>query len=111
MTAQNSMPHRGRFQAQGNNTEKSKNWSQETSLPAPQAHDLLNALCEDLNPAERRDREVAFAQAHEYIETGATAGGIGPPPLIKKTFPRRVGRGQPRVDIEVLAGLAFVPAS
>ena len=102
MTAQNSMPHRGRFQAQGDRTEKSKNWAQATALAASQAHNLLNALCEELSHAERRDREVAFAEAHEFIDRGAKAGGVTP---TKKTFPRNARRGQPRVDIEVLAGL------
>jgi len=106
MTAQNSMPHRGRFQAQGYGTEMSKNWSQATASLASQAHCLLNALCEDLSPVERRDREAAFAKAHEYIDRGAKVGGVTP---TKKTFPPNARRGQPRVDIEVLAGRAFVP--
>lgn len=107
MTVQDTMPHRGRFQAQGD-LEKSRSWSRDSPLPASQAHALLKALYEDLSPAERRDREAAFADAHEYIDRGAKAGGVTAP--TKKTFvPRNARRGQLRVDIEVLAGLAFVP--
>jgi hypothetical protein len=105
MTAQDIMSHRGRFQAQGD-IEKSRGWSRDSPLPASQAHNLLNTLYEELGLAERRDRETAFVKAHEYIDRGAKAGGVTAP--TKKTFPPNARRGQPRVDIEVLAGLAFV---
>ena len=111
MTVQDTMPHRGRFQAQGDHLEKSRSWSRDSPLPASQAHALLKALYEDLSPAERRDREATFADAHEYIDRAAKAGGVSADPLtIKKTYtPRNARRRQLRVDIEVLAGLAFVP--
>ncbi|MGH7134188.1 MAG: hypothetical protein ACREHD_00525 [Pirellulales bacterium] len=64
-------------------------------------HDKLNAT-------EQKLREIAFAQAHTYIDNAAAAGGVYG--LKKKSFPSRGLRAtDPRVDVEVLTGLAFVP--
>jgi len=54
----------------------------------------------------RSQRTVAFDQARDYRTAVAQAGGTGP---MKKTFPKgKLRRTDPRVDIEVHKGLAFV---
>ena len=58
--------------------------------------------------AQQALRETAFDQAHAYIDIAMEAGGVDA--LMKKSFPNgKLRRTDPRVDIEVQAGRAFVP--
>jgi hypothetical protein len=110
LIAKAGFPHRGRFQAQGGKgrgLQASENWAQDDPLTAVDGHFLLTTLHDKLDPADGFVREAAFAEAHQYIDAAAAANGIGP---TKKTFPKRGVRStDPRVDIEVNSGLAFVP--
>jgi hypothetical protein len=69
---------------------------------------MLNDLYDRLTEVERRFREEAFIEAHDYVDVAAAAGGVG---FIKKSFPRKPRRDHRRIDIEVQKGLAFVPDS
>ena len=101
-----STDHRGRVQAQGGGTEKSVSWAHDEPPTASDGQRMLDQLAAQLSPAELQARQDAFAQAREFINRAAQAGGIGP---IKKSFPRKPVRGGIRVDIEVQKGIAFVP--
>lgn len=102
--------HRGRFQAQGGKAQglqESESWSQDDPLSAAEGHVLLRTLHDKLTAADQQLRQVAFADAHSYIDSAMAAGGVG---QIIKTFPRgKLRRTDPRVDVEVIKGLAFVP--
>jgi len=67
---------------------------------------MLDQLAGQLSNAELQARQDAFAQAREFINRAAQAGGVGP---MKKSFPRKPVRGGIRVDIELQKGIAFVP--
>jgi hypothetical protein len=67
---------------------------------------MLDYLAAQLTDAELQVRQDAFAQAREFVNRAAQAGGIGP---VKKSFPRKPLRGGIRVDIEVQKGIAFTP--
>lgn len=97
-----SKPHRGRMQAQGNGLEKSVSWSQDEPLTRTQAKGLLQRLKALLSKPEYAERAEQFEQAERYIEG---ANGLEAPN--RKTFQNRKTRDV-RVDIEVLAGRAFV---
>jgi hypothetical protein len=101
-----STDHRGRVQAQGGGTEKSVPWAQSTPPTASDGQRMLDELAAQLTDAELQARQDAFAQAREFIERSAQAGGVGP---VKKSFPRKPVRGGIRVDIEVQKGLALIP--
>lgn len=100
-----SKPHRGRIQAQGNGLEKSVSWSQDEPLTRKQAKGLLQRLKGLLSKAEYKARAEQFDQAERYIE-----GADGLEATKRRTFQNRKTKDV-RVDIEVLAGRAFVTAA
>lgn len=104
-------PHRGRVQAQGAGLEKSQPWGRDTPLPRADGHDLLSRLAEQLTARELKARADALELAHEEVNRAASVGGVPQDRRYPyaKTFPPWAGRDEPRVDIEVHAGLAFVP--
>jgi hypothetical protein len=103
------MDHRGCLQAQGGDIEESESWTQDNPLLLSNGHQKLNILHDKLNPAEQGYRQQAFAQAGEFMERAADAGGAGSG--TRKSFPQRPRRDQRRIDIEVIKGLAFVRSS
>jgi hypothetical protein len=100
-----SKEHRGRLQAQGGDTEKSESWSQDDPLTKEEGLSLLAKLWERLTKREQKDRAKQFDSARRFIEN--VEGGVDAP--LGKSFLNRKKRGV-RVDIEVLAGTAFVVA-
>jgi hypothetical protein len=84
-------------------------WDQDTPPTDLEGYQMLDELHAKLTPAEQRERERAFAEARSYIAQVAAAGGASTPPRVSKSFPRKALKGGIRVDIEVLAGMAFVP--
>lgn len=106
-----SQPHRGRFQAQGKSLEESTKWAQGEPLPAPRGHELLTELEEKLSESDRRRREAPFRQAHDFVRRAAESGGVEATdrPIKKSFFVRPIDGSNDRVDVEVLAGRAFVP--
>jgi len=98
-----SKKHRGRIQAQGNGLEKSEAWSQDEPLSKNDGLGLLEKLKLKLTKQEFKVREKQFESAKKYIEN--VEGGLDA--VKKKTFRNRKTRNV-RVDIEILAGRAFV---
>lgn len=96
--------HRGRMQAQGKGLEKSVNWAQDEPLSKEQGKTLLQQLKELLRPEELAERAEQFDKAKRYIDG---ANGIEAPE--RRTFQNRKTKDV-RVDIEVLAGRAFLAA-
>lgn len=94
--------HRGRIQAQGKGLEKSVTWSQDEPLTKKQGKTLLQQLKALLNSKEYAERAEQFDQAERYIE-----GANGIEASERRTFQNRKTKDV-RVDIEVLAGRAFV---
>jgi hypothetical protein len=94
--------HRGRFQAQGNGVEKSVSWSQDEPLTKEQGKSLLQQLKSLLSNKEYDERAEQFDKAERYIEG---ANGIESPE--RRIFQNRKTKDV-RVDIEVLAGRAFI---
>jgi hypothetical protein len=94
--------HRGRIQAQGNGVEKSVTWSQDEPLSREQGKTLLQQLKSQLSDKEHAERAEQFDQAERYIE-----GANGIPAPERRTFQNRKTKDV-RVDIEVLAGRAFI---
>lgn len=94
--------HRGRIQAQGNGVEKSVTWSQDEPLSREQGKTLLQQLKGQLSEKEHAERAEQFEQAERYI-----AGATGIPAPERRSFQNRKTKDV-RIDIEVLAGRAFV---
>jgi hypothetical protein len=99
--------HRGRVQAQGDDLEKSVSWAQRFPPSVAQGHQMLDELRSRLSPWEQRLRALAFDLAHRFVDQAAAAGGAWS--RISKSFPPNLRRDAPRVDIEVILGVAFVP--
>lgn len=101
-----STNHRGRVQAQGGGTEESVAWAQDTPPTRSDGLRMLDQLAARLTASELTARQGAFAEARDFVDRAAQAGGVGP---VKKSFPHKPLRGGIRVDIEVQKGIAFVP--
>lgn len=97
-----SKPHRGRIQAQGKGLEKSVSWSQDEPLTRKQGKTLLQQLKTLLTAQEQEERTEQLEKAERYIDN---AKGIEAPE--KRRFLNRKTKDV-RIDIEVLAGRAFV---
>lgn len=97
-----SKPHRGRIQAQGKGLEKSVSWSQDEPLTRQQGKTLLQQLKALLTTREHAERTEQLDQAEHYIDH---ANDIEAPE--KRRFLNRKTKDV-RIDIEVLAGRAFV---
>lgn len=98
-----SKKHRGRIQAQGGGLEKSEAWSQDEPLNKEDGLSLLEKLKLRLTKQEFKVREKQFKDAKKYIEN--VEGGLDA--VKKKTFRNRKTRDV-RVDVEILAGTAFL---
>jgi hypothetical protein len=101
-TTRMTKKHRGRIQAQGNGLEKSVTWSQDDPLSREQGKTLLQRLKALLSTKEHAERAEQFEQAERYIE-----GANGIEASERRTFQNRKTKDV-RVDIEVLAGRAFI---
>ena len=98
-----SKKHRGRVQAQGGGLEESESWSQDEPPSKELGVSLLEKLKLKLTKKELSAREKQFEDAKRYIEN--VEGGIDA--VKKKTFRNRKTKDI-RVDVEVLAGTAFI---
>lgn len=98
-----SKKHRGRIQAQGGGTEKSESWSQNEPLSKADGLNLLDRLWNRLTKKERASREKQYEDARRFIQN--VDGGVDA--VKKKTFRNRKTKDE-RIDIEVLAGTAFI---
>ncbi|MEL7421713.1 MAG: hypothetical protein AAFN81_01925 [Bacteroidota bacterium] len=100
-----SKKHRGRIQAQGDGLEKSESWSQDDPLTKEEGLSLLKRLWNSLTKKEKEAREKPYNDATRYIENVDR----GLDATVKKTFRNRKTKDV-RIDIEVLAGRAFLLA-
>ncbi|MGY2292370.1 RHS repeat-associated core domain-containing protein, partial [Pseudomonas sp. SDO528_S397] len=97
--------HRGRIQAQGAKLEESVAWNQDTPLTASDAKIKLEELKGKLNKKDLAARQDAFKKADRYIDNAVKCGGADA--HISRTFMVKDTKSE-RVDIEVIAGKAFV---
>jgi hypothetical protein len=98
------MNNRGRFQAQGDNVEKSEAWAQADSLKKTPANSLLNSLTAQLTHRELEVRDIALQKARAFVDDAPTEGYNLV--LIKK-FNNPGVRKSIRVDVEIRNGCAF----
>ena len=97
--------HRGRFQAQGNGTEKSVPWTLVSPITKSHAYSSIEKLKCKLTQAELSARQDCFKKASLFIQRAPSYGisaffkhSCIPFPPVKDI----------RVDIDVLAGVAFI---
>jgi hypothetical protein len=64
-------------------------------------------LEEKLSPQELRDREEYLDELRAYIRRAARNGGVTA--QVHPSFPQRAKKTDPRVDMEVITGMACVP--
>lgn len=98
--------HRGRLQAQGAKLEESVSWNQDTPLTKDQAKEMMQELKDKLSKQDLKLREDAFKKADKFIDSACNSGGVDAP--VSKTFMVKNTKHE-RVDIEVIAGKAFIP--
>ena len=83
--------------------KKSESWAQDNPLSKKDGLSLLDKLIKRLSKKEKEQRGKQLEQARHYIEH--SEGGLDA--VKKKTFRNRKTKDT-RVDIEILAGTAFV---
>jgi hypothetical protein len=69
---------------------------------------MLERLKQKLTPKQLKQRERAFEQAARFVERAAANGGCRAP-IPSKSWPTPPLPGGERVDLEIHAGIAFVP--
>lgn len=87
--------------------QESVAWAQTFPPTAARGHEMLEELRSRLPPSEQRLRARAFELAHRFVDQSAAAGGAWA--WTGKVYPPHVKRDGPHVDVEVIAGVAFVP--
>jgi hypothetical protein len=105
--ARGPLPHRGRWQAQGAGVEASKPWAQADPLLSADGRLPLTALENGLAPGEKAARAGAFVRANQYIDRCEQAGGVAA--TVIRSFPVANDTDGRCIDLEVKAGMAFVP--
>ena len=97
--------HRGRFQVQGDGTEESVPWMLVNPITKSHANSNIAKLESKLTPAELAARQQCFEKAYKFVRRAPSYGisaffkhSCVPFPPIKDI----------RVDIDVLAGTAFI---
>jgi len=98
------MRNRGRFQAQGNTTEKSSPWATNDNVYKQTGIDLIDNLQNQLTQNELNERNVAVQKARNFINASSPDGVLP----MKKSFFNNIQTRSIRIDIEVNAGLAFL---
>jgi hypothetical protein len=109
-SASSQNTHRGRIQAQGSNpkVEVSQAWTQATPLKASDGLAKLDTVWNSLTASQQKERAQAYTSARNFIQSAAKSGGVSG--SVSKTFqdPQRKD-STARIDIEVIAGTAFIP--
>jgi hypothetical protein len=109
-----SDPFRGSIQAQGKDIKRPKgghtsSWAQAISLRADEGLARLadiKSRCDSDQVAMRRN---AFRKAKRFIETARQMGGVTPEAQPHSFQDRDRDEPTSRVDIEISAGLVFIP--
>lgn len=96
--------NRGRFQAQGNGVEKSSQWATLDTIFKQIGLNHITNLEGQLTNPELIDRNLAIQKARNFVNS-APAEGVTP---LKKTFRNSFQHGSRRIDVEVIAGMAFL---
>src|SRR4051794_27755440 len=102
------MLHRGRIQAQGGGTEKSRPWTQNGAPTETEMLQKCDELEELLTAKEKTARKKLLAELRRFIRAAARCGGVAAP--VSKSF-LKPGSKDIRIDLEVIAGMACVPDS
>ena len=97
--------HRGRFQAQGNGLEKTVSWTLVSPILKSQANKSIDNLKKKLSPAELSARKECFEKAYNFVKR-APANGVSA--FFKYSCVPFPPNKDIRVDIDVLAGVAFI---
>lgn len=99
------MTNRGRFQAQGNNTEKSASWATDEIITKQKGNERLNNLHGQLTSNELIVRREALQKARTFVNQAPPEGYLA---QIIKSYHDDVRQRSIRVDVEIRAGSAFL---
>jgi hypothetical protein len=97
--------NRGRIQAQGNRTEKSAPWATQKIHTKDMGIERVENLSNQLTPAELNLRRYALQSARKRIFTSPSFGISA---VNKKSYYDDLENRHIRIDVEVLAGIAFM---
>lgn len=100
--------NRGRIQAQGNKTEKSAPWATKNTHTKGMGIERVENLSNQLTPAELNLRRYALQSARKRIFTSPSYGISA---VNKKSYYDDYENRHIRIDVEVLAGIAFMDDS
>lgn len=105
-------PHRGLWQAQGNDIKPrggySTRWDQSIAPTKDQGLELLRDLSQSCVERERKLREAACRKAKRFVENAAPEGiaatGANKPFYVRPKSKKYRGA---RIDLDIKAGMAF----
>lgn len=97
--------HRGRFQAQGGGIEESVKWALNKPCTKSHANKAIRELKNKLSSSELSVREKCFERVMNFVQRSPSNGLMA---IIKKPFTPIPPKRDIRVDIEILAGKAFI---
>ena len=102
-----------RLQAQRGTLIEVPNGSKARSVPGvmylSQGLSLLNEFWAGLTPSQQNVRRKAILNVRSYMEKASASGGLGPTPQIPFYDQEPHSSNDPRIDLQVIRGLAFVP--
>ncbi|MCG7855479.1 hypothetical protein MD537_00740 [Flavihumibacter sediminis] len=98
------MTNRGRFQAQGNGVEKSSAWATANTVYKNAGIAHIDNVEGQLTNPELAERDLALQKARNFVNATPNEG-VTP---LKKTFKNSPQHRSVRIDVEVIAGIAFV---
>lgn len=99
------MAHRGRFQAQGQGTEKSEPWASMLIPTKVLGIELVDSLQLQLTRRELRIRVKQLQKARDFVNSAPIQGYEA---VISKQY-RNFEFNDVRIDVEIWAGVAFRP--
>lgn len=106
-------PYRGSVQAQGSDIGVAggytSSWAQYVALTADEGNIRLDALESQCSRQQLHQRTRAFKKARRFIENARAQGGVGPESQPHSFQDPKRTISDARVDIEINAGLTFVP--
>jgi hypothetical protein len=108
-------PYRGAVQAQGSDITKkggyTRSWAEDKPVTDEEGLSFLDKIEGECSESQQALRKKPFERARRFIELASSQGGVLPEAQPKSFYYRKNDKkySSIRVDIEIHAGLTFIP--
>ena len=113
--ASSQAPYRGAVQAQGSDITKkggyTRSWAEDKPITDEEGLSFLDKIKGECTKSQQAIREMPFKRARRFIKGASSLGGVLPEAQPKSFYYRENDKkySSIRVDIEIHAGLTFIP--